>query len=676
MSDNAKIINDTYKVMKKLGKGAQGAVWLVLHMQENRNYVLKKVECNDEGEATKAFQEAMALQNLKHRYICGYKEFFVNWDSDDETMYVCIVMDCYETGDLETVLKNQRTKETALPEPILKKWFGQIVEALHFVHESHVIHRDLKPSNIFMTAELDVAVGDFGVATVMNDAKLRTRTTVGTMAWMAPEVMEKPYDDRSDVWSLGCIVLDAATCAFLDTNQSRQALLELKQTGSSGQDKLIELLRGVDASYSKDLSMVITQMLRTDFKHRPNIAALIQLPFVRSCLSLCKSPLVDTQAHQQSLLTTSKPVTTKKIPDTVPTLLTFLQDHISRVACMVAGLEKMTEFFTGASAETSKIDDAGKKLIVKILLGNKQNTWVQTAGIQALHAISLVCSAKDDVLYTKEFVDPVLTAMQFHSSNDDLQESALRLMISLAEVDTCCVTIAREGGIEQIQTILTKMELASADSMTDGKRTMMATLCLKALYTISMISGTREMEDSVKGGVIRNICYWAKELEKESDIVRFALGALWGFADDDESIAHMVEQDMHTIVFMAFMNFKEDGEIVKHACDVLAALVVDEEIAFSLLELESMDAFTVLHDTMEYWMSDAVKAEDAAEVVASLFLVLAETVEHSDMVEYAIEADFVEIATRARASDAKDAEGNMKVREHSDRFLRTMEDAV
>lgn len=64
----------------------------------------------------------MALQNLKHRYICGYKEFFVNWDSDDETMYVCIVMDCYETGDLETVLKNQRTKETALPEPILKKW--------------------------------------------------------------------------------------------------------------------------------------------------------------------------------------------------------------------------------------------------------------------------------------------------------------------------------------------------------------------------------------------------------------------------------------------------------------------------------------------------------------------------------------------------------------------------
>ena len=73
-----------------------------------------------------------------------------------------------------------------------------MVEALAFVHSKKVIHRDLKPSNIFMTTKLDISIGtliihhfailviydnpisgDFGVATVMNDARTRTRTTVG-----------------------------------------------------------------------------------------------------------------------------------------------------------------------------------------------------------------------------------------------------------------------------------------------------------------------------------------------------------------------------------------------------------------------------------------------------------------------------------------------------------------
>ncbi len=53
-------------------------------------------------------------------------------------MYVCIVMNFYETGDLDFVLKQQRSKEQPLPEQILKKWVGQVIEALHFVHSKKV----------------------------------------------------------------------------------------------------------------------------------------------------------------------------------------------------------------------------------------------------------------------------------------------------------------------------------------------------------------------------------------------------------------------------------------------------------------------------------------------------------------------------------------------------------
>lgn len=167
-------------------------------------------------------------------------------------MFVCIVMNYYEAGDLDGIIRKQRAKETPLPEMVLKKWFGQMVEAMAFVHDRKVIHRDLKPSNIFMTNELDVRVGDFGVATVMDGARTRTRTTVGecsldplgavgfafsallthrisptffffccsgTMNYMAPEVLERPYNEKSDIWSLGCIILDAITCDFLDVSR-------------------------------------------------------------------------------------------------------------------------------------------------------------------------------------------------------------------------------------------------------------------------------------------------------------------------------------------------------------------------------------------------------------------------------------------------------------------------
>ena len=77
-----------------------------------------------------------------------------------------LLLDCIEwllpnAGDLENVLKQQRAKEQSLPENILKKWVGQMVEALAFVHSKKVIHRDLKPSNIFMTTNLDISIGRY-----------------------------------------------------------------------------------------------------------------------------------------------------------------------------------------------------------------------------------------------------------------------------------------------------------------------------------------------------------------------------------------------------------------------------------------------------------------------------------------------------------------------------------
>jgi len=64
--------------------------------------------------------QAMALQELEHPYICGYKEFFVNWDPAEAAMFVCIVMEYYKNGDLENVLKQRRTKKQPIEELVSK----------------------------------------------------------------------------------------------------------------------------------------------------------------------------------------------------------------------------------------------------------------------------------------------------------------------------------------------------------------------------------------------------------------------------------------------------------------------------------------------------------------------------------------------------------------------------
>ena len=67
-----------------------------------------------------------------------------------------------------------------------------MLDALQYIHNKNIIHRDLKPSNIFLRSDLTLSIGDFGVATLMDDKRTKTRTTVGSVNWMAPEVFESP----------------------------------------------------------------------------------------------------------------------------------------------------------------------------------------------------------------------------------------------------------------------------------------------------------------------------------------------------------------------------------------------------------------------------------------------------------------------------------------------------
>ena len=163
-----------------------------------------------------------------------------------------------------------------------------MLEALVYIHKKNIIHRDLKPSNIFLRSDLSLSIGDFGVATLMDDKRTKPRTTVGSVNWMAPEVFERPYDERSDVWSFGCIVLELATCSMFDQAQISNILFEIKQDS----EPLEAAVDTISQIYGTELGIFIKKCLARNFHQRPSTSELCKIEFAKDALRLIGSSLV------------------------------------------------------------------------------------------------------------------------------------------------------------------------------------------------------------------------------------------------------------------------------------------------------------------------------------------------------------------------------------------------
>lgn len=96
-------------------------------------------------------------------------------------------------------------------EDVIWIYLKQIVSGLRYIHSKQIVHRDLKGANIFLSADKRVVqVGDLNVSKIAKNSLLYTQT--GTPYYASPEVwMDKPYDHKSDIWSLGCLIYEVCT---------------------------------------------------------------------------------------------------------------------------------------------------------------------------------------------------------------------------------------------------------------------------------------------------------------------------------------------------------------------------------------------------------------------------------------------------------------------------------
>ncbi|XP_023679528.1 serine/threonine-protein kinase Nek1 isoform X2 [Paramormyrops kingsleyae] len=295
---------DKYERVTKIGEGSFGKAILVKSKDDGKQYVIKEIGISrmSNKERHESRKEVAVLANMSHPNIVKYRESF------EEGGCLYIVMDYCEGGDLFKRINAQ--KGALFPETQILDWFVQICLALKHVHDRKILHRDIKSQNIFLAKDGTVQLGDFGIARVLNSTVELARTCIGTPYYLSPEICEnKPYNNKSDIWALGCVLYEMCT---------------LKHAFEAGNMKnlVLKIIRGsyppVSVSYSHELRGLVAQLFRRSPRERPSVTAILEKPFLSQRIHKFLPPQLLAQEFSHTCLKQPKaavaPVPAKRPP--------------------------------------------------------------------------------------------------------------------------------------------------------------------------------------------------------------------------------------------------------------------------------------------------------------------------------------------------------------------------
>ena len=206
---------EKYSLIKPIGSGASGEVFLVQSTTTSQKYALKKIKLlsNNPHLIEQYKPEIKALNRINNVHVIRMKETFI---STKPNAYLNIITEYVDGCDLSQEISTQKKTKKQFSQSQLTDWIIQISLGLDAIHSVRVIHRDIKPSNIFLTKDKIAKVGDFGIAKCINVTFEKTLTLgIGTPYYIAPEMCSdeegKGYTFKVDMWSFGVSLYEMIT---------------------------------------------------------------------------------------------------------------------------------------------------------------------------------------------------------------------------------------------------------------------------------------------------------------------------------------------------------------------------------------------------------------------------------------------------------------------------------
>lgn len=249
-----------------LGKGGFAKCYEITDLETKQIFagkIVPKALILKQHQKEKMTSEIAIHKSLDHPNVVGFHGFFENED------FVFVVLEICRRRSLLELHKRRK----AVTEPEARYYMSHLLKGVQYLHNNRVIHRDLKLGNIFLNDDMEIKIGDFGLATKIEFDGERKKTLCGTPNYIAPEVLcKKGHSYEVDVWSLGCILytLLVGKPPF-ETSCLKETYNRIKKNSYT-----------IPWHVRPEASSLIKRMLHADPTQRPTIAELIEDEFFTS----------------------------------------------------------------------------------------------------------------------------------------------------------------------------------------------------------------------------------------------------------------------------------------------------------------------------------------------------------------------------------------------------------
>ena len=253
--------------------------------------------------------EVRILASVKSNFVISYKEAFF----DDKDSTLGIVMEYADSGDLYQKIVEHKKAAMFFDESDIWRIFIQLVKGLKALHDLKILHRDLKSANVFLESDGSAKLGDLNVSKVARKGLGYTQT--GTPYYASPEVWkDQPYNYKSDIWSLGCVLYEMITLKPPFRAENMEGLYN-------------KVIKGVFARiperFSPDLMTVVKLLLQVNPNDRPSCEQILKNHIIQKRIDYFAS---FTNTNDENLTDDQALLQTIRIPKN----LLFLSDKLPR----------------------------------------------------------------------------------------------------------------------------------------------------------------------------------------------------------------------------------------------------------------------------------------------------------------------------------------------------------
>ncbi|CAF1184773.1 unnamed protein product [Rotaria sordida] len=578
---------DKYIIDECLGLDTLAERIVVREKDSNKTYLLSKMELMDMATTVVAYQEYLPLMKLSYENVALYFDIFTSFDHKISATFINLISEYFPMGNLDIYLQKLRNNKNALNNQLVDIWFAQILDGLMFLWNQNIVHRNLKPDCIYLRGEnneenCSLIIGDIIPLSVAYDLRMRTRLPRrlsidesscikchSALSYTAPEILESgQYTIQSDIYSLGCVLLDMITCDTLTDEETLQLRICARHDAST----LSETLQNLQ-NVHETIPTLIGQMVVPNPEERLKEEDFLHDEYIIESMHNIDSSQMKYPSLSDKKQTRNDLVNNEKFEY----YLNYLKQHHNAESRIEYAIQLCNQ---SKSIDLSSLAMCFQKDIIPIVEHFLSNLIIIENTLELLIKI-----IHNDTIITSQIVTFIRKIIPLYENNEDIIKKITDILIVLATQNEKLLNNARIAS--HLVQIMTKHE-HNAD---------ISAKCCTLLWLMAKDSMTNELRDH-QATILSILLKILQNHSDNSDLFTKVCFAFLPFVFEKSTVDYLVQFNLVRYFTIGLQKHNDNRQAIKAALAVLSELFkLDERCVMRFLCSRSNDG--TLLDSME-----------------------------------------------------------------------------